>query len=256
MCKALLTTLCGVVKMDEILALMEKIIELFESADGVVATIGAAITAFTLAIEGIVSLIGVAGVIISAVVSFIVVFSVYLFRAIPIFALGRKVHCKQAWLVWIPFFQDIISTFVLFRISGKSEFQITKKNLSIKHGNFVLLGYAMFRCFGGTIVAILFALLNLIPGFGQVASLLSTLIYYFLVGIIDYVCLRDAIGRFKEDRKQNSSHSLIIVILDTFITFGWARTIYLMSMMKMKPLPEKPNFSYENGDFFYDQTKA
>jgi hypothetical protein len=79
-----------------------------------------------------------------------------------------------------------------------------------------------------------------VPAVGQAIGAVATLLYLLpaaAMGVIEFVYLRDAINVFKPDEKSNRTHALIITILDSLITFGWARVLYLFTMRKMHPLP-------------------
>lgn len=224
---------------NEIMEFLEQIVELFESADGVLAAIGVVILAVISLIELLISVFGIAIIIAALLISVVIAIVTYLFRAVPLYTLGRKAKCKYAWLIWIPFFQDIISVFLMSKISGKEEFELFNGKLRIKQNLLVMLGYVMIYFFGATMVTFLVAVLNVIPGIGQVASLIATILYYvpaFTLAVIEYTYLRDLLGVFKPNEKKNQIHAFVIVILDTLLTHGWAGIIYMITMMRLKPL--------------------
>lgn len=216
-----------------IIALLTAILTLISVVGTAIASIlGIASTAFTLIFTIIVLLTGVIGFVLN-----------YFGFAIPLFIVGRKVKCKFAWLAWVPVFQGLIGIFVMWKISGKEAFEFWKGKIRIKQGIVAVLGYVVVYFFGGAIVTFIVAVLNLIPGFGQLASLLAMLLYYlpaFILAVAEYVYMRDVIQLFKADEKKCRIHAFVVVVLDTLLTFGWARNFYLLSMARLKPLPEEP----------------
>ncbi|MBQ6947851.1 MAG: hypothetical protein IJN42_07365 [Clostridia bacterium] len=219
---------------------IEEIIELLQSADGTFESLAAIITGIAALFSSALSVAGLAILLITALVSLVISLVYYLGRAIPTYAIAKKMNCSLAWLVWIPVFQDVLCVFVLYRISGKEDFTLLDGKFSIKQGNLVMLGYTLLYFFGGTIVTIIIALLNTFPVVGQVAGLLTSLAYLVppvAMGIIEYVYLRDVLSLFKTDIKTVQTHSFIIAILDMLITAGFARSVYLFTLRKSTPVP-------------------
>ena len=177
-----------------------------------------------------------------AFVTVVILFVKYLLRAIPVYKIAKTAKCKIAWLVWIPFFQSMICTFVLSQVSKKERFELFNGKMTIKDNSLFMLIYALLKVFSGSIInVVLILLVNVIPGIGQVMSVVTAVITFLLkliTGTIEYVYLRDTIGVYKPDVKKNQSHAFIITVLDYTITMGWARVVYLFTMMKLKPLAE------------------
>jgi phage-related protein len=230
-----------------------EIIEMLENAQGLIEVITAVLAAIIglISVVGsaIASILGIASTaftviftVVVAVVAVLLLFLEYLGIAIPLFIIGRKVKCKFAWLAWVPVGQSLFAIFVMWKISGKEEFEFWNGKIRIRQGIFAVLGYVIISTLGSAIVTFIVAILNVIPGFGQIASLLATLLYYvpaILTAIMEYVYLRDVIRVFKADDKKCRNHAIIVVILDNLLTFGWARCFYLLSMARMKPLPRE-----------------
>jgi branched-subunit amino acid permease len=128
-------------------------------------------------------------------------------------------------------------------MSGKEEFEFYHGKLKIRQGNLVMLGYVLVHFFGGAIITTLISILSFVPVIGQVLAALSPILYLVPAAakaVVEYVYLRDVIDRFKPDVKKNQTHSFIVTILDTLLTFGWARSVYLITMLKMQPLEKAP----------------
>ena len=165
----------------------------------------------------------------------------YLALAIPLFVVARHAKSKFAWLAWIPIFQDLFAVLVMWKASGKESFELFKGKFRIKNSIWMMLTYVLFDFCGDTIVWILIVIVNMIPGLGQLAGLIIWLLGYlpkFVMAMITYVYMRDLLDVFKPDKKKNQVHAAVVVILDALLTFGWARTIYLVTMMRKKPLPK------------------
>ena len=234
-----------------------EIIEMLENAQGLIEVI----TAVLAAIIGLISVVGTAiasilGIastaftviftVVVAVVAVLMFFLEYLGIAIPLFIIGRKVKCKFAWLAWVPVGQSLFAIFVMWKISGKEEFEFWNGKIRIRQGILAVLGYVIVSVFGNGIVTILVGVLNIIPGLGQVASLLAMLLYWIpgiVLGIIEYVYMRDVIRVFKSDDKKCQVHAFVIAVLDRLLIGGWARSIYLITLMGKKPLPKEQEIS-------------
>lgn len=163
----------------------------------------------------------------------------YLLYAIPLYKVAKHANCKQAGLVWIPFFQPLLCTFVLSRVDGKGDFGFFNGKLKIKENLFIIFAYVLIHFFANGIILLVVLVINLIPAAGQVISLASLALFLIppiLKGIVEYVVLRDTIDVFKPDRKKNKAHAFVVTALDKTITGGWARVFYLMSLTRMRPL--------------------
>lgn len=230
-----------------------EIIEMLENSQGliqgIVGLLGAIVSLISILGTVIASVLGIASsaftliftiVVVLAVVIYWIVF--YFGSAIPLFVVGRRAKCKYAWLAWVPIFQDVFSIFVMWKISGKEPFEFWNGKICIKQSLLAVAAYPLIQFFGAFIVSFIVTILNVIPGFGQVASLLANLLYCipaFFLGVIEYVYLRDVIQVFRADEKKCRLHAFVVVILDNLLTLGWARNIYLISLMGKKPLPKE-----------------
>ena len=238
--------------MEEVSSILEQIIALLEGTEGAFASIGAVIAGIFMILElivsvvvaafGAISLVGsfvvaVVGIIVSAVV-FV---AVYLLNAIPLYNVAKHAGYKYAWLVWIPVFQFPICIFVLSRVSGKEEFEFWNGKIKIKQGLVVFMCYVLLYFMGDAIITTILLVLCAVPGVGYIFSgTVGLLMYYIpevIMGIVEYVYLRDTLDVFKADKKKNQVHAFVVTVLDCFVTFGWARVIYLVTVMRMKPIP-------------------
>ena len=191
-------------------------------------------------IVAIIDTIGFGIALIFSVISFLVAIVLLILQAIPLYTLAKRAGCKYAWLAWCPFFSATCCLFVLSKISGKEEFEFAYGRFHTKHNSLIILGYALMRHCGGAIITFLIGILNLIPGLGQILSLVASLLYLLpgvYMAIAEYVYLRDTLNVFKADQEKNRIHVFIVVVLDSLLTGGFASVVYLWSMIRLHPLP-------------------
>lgn len=184
------------------------------------------------------SSVGFVIVVASAIVSFLSFLAFYLLDAIPLTVIAKKAKCKGKWLAWIPLFQDMFCLYLLCRIPGKEDFQLGK--FRIKERNMSMLIYLLVHFFGGALITVLIGILNFFPVIGQILSAITMLLYFVptaICTIIEFVYLRDVLDMLKPDKKSNRIMAWVVSILDALITFGWAKRIYLITLMGKKPLP-------------------
>ncbi|MDO5123837.1 MAG: hypothetical protein Q4D44_04130 [Eubacteriales bacterium] len=187
---------------------------------------------------------GIAGIIllvalITAVISIIFSLVIYVVEAIPTYILARKAKRPLAWLAWIPFFGSYCRLFVLADIPGNKPFVALTDKITIKSRPLSFLAYVGIKLLGPSVITAFIALANLVPFIGQVVGTLSSVLYLVpavALAIMEYVYLKDVLDVFKEDKKANSTASLVVTLLDSFITFGFARVIYLYTLLKKEPI--------------------
>lgn len=236
----------------------------FSSAEGVLVALASVFTSSAVVITAIVTLLtfvvqtvgatgAFAATVIAAVIGAVLSLVLYVLSVIPYLSLGKKTGTKPRWLILLPFWHTQISSFVLYRISGKESFELFNGKLRIQQGLWMFLAYILLSVFKGLIITTMGGLVDLaiyaisliIPQIGVVLVPLSTLfgfipglVFLVVLGAFQYVYLRDAINAFKPDTKKNATHALVITVLDSVLTGGWATIIYLYSMMKLKPLSQ------------------
>lgn len=222
-------------------SIMDMFNEILLNTTGLTASFTAFIAIIISLIElliGIVgSSVGFIAVIGTTIVSCLTFLAFYLVDAIPLTVIAKKAKCKGKWLAWIPFFQDKFCLYLLSRIPGKQDFQLGK--FRFKERNMAILIYLLVTYFGGTLVNVLFAILNMIPAIGPVLGAFTLLLHFIpnaICAIIEFVYLRDVLDMLKPDKKSNRITAWAVSILDCFLTFGWAKRIYLITLMGKKPL--------------------
>ena len=197
------------------------------------------VSAFGMLFSVLTTGVGIVILIVSTIVSALAWLAFYLLRAIPTFAIGRKMRCGCAWLAWIPIFQKLFCLFVLCKSSGKSNFEFANGKIKLNERIYSFLIYLALYFFGYTLITLLIGLLNLIPGLGQILGAISTLLYLLpgvICAIIEYVYFRDVLHAFKPDQKSNVIHSIVVVLLDNLLAFDLARSFYLLTIMKRTPI--------------------
>lgn len=199
-----------------------------------------------LGIVGVVFAWGIVVSIFSFIATLVVTIVLYLLEAIPLFVLSRKAKRPSAWLVWVPFFPTYFRMYALCDIVGKKPLFLFSGKLVVENRALVFIAYLGILLFGNALVTVIMTFLNVIPGLGQIMSAMSTLLYllpWVATAILEYVFLRDALDLFSTKRQNNMLAAIIITVLDNVGTFGFARTLYLYTMLGKKPLfiPIKEN---------------
>lgn len=194
-----------------------------------------------LGIGGTILLVGLITSIITAVISFIFQFIIYVLEAFPVYKLARKTGRKCAWLAWIPVFGSYFRLYVLADIAGDKELVFFGK-FKLKNRPLSFWMYVGIDLFGSTLITAVIGILQVLPVIGQIIGALSTLLYLVppvAKAFIEYAYLRDVLNIFKEDKKANNTASIVVTALDALATFGFARVVYLYTILKHDPIPEK-----------------
>ena len=210
---------------DELIEILEDIYEIL-FIGGNIASLG---------ISGIVFLIGI----LSALFAFLLSVLVYVLEAIPVFRLGRKMGKWSAWLAWIPIFGSYFRTYALCDIPGNHPVHLLKDKLVIKSRAASFGIYLLILLGGNTIITLVITMIGVIPIIGQIIAPLSTLLYMLPAAVctyFEYIYLKDVLDIFKENKKSNIITSIVITLLDTFVTFGFARTVFLYTLWNRSPL--------------------
>ncbi len=227
---------------------IDELINLIGESGDAVDAVAAIITAITgIASVGIVGIMAVFAVI-AAVVSFIVGVVIWILEAIPVYTLSKKMGRKNAWLAWIPFFGDEFRLWVLSDMAGDKPFTIYKEKYTIKNRNTSFWIYIAIKFLGGAVIsAVVTAVSAIIPVIGTFSFVLM-LVPKFACGVMEYVYLRDVLNIFKENKKSNQTASFVVTLLDNIATLGFARIVYLYTLLKREPLPIKEIVIEENAE--------
>ena len=190
-----------------------------------------------LSVAGILLLVAV----IAAIASFLVSVVLYVLEAVPLYMLAKKTGRKYAWLAWVPVFGSYFRLYVLADIAGEKEVTFFNGKYTIQSRSMSFWIYVGIALFGSAAVSVLIGVLNFIPVVGQIAGSLVTVLYLLptvACGLIEYVYLRDVLDLFKKDRKANQTAAVVITVLDSVVTCGFARMICLYTLLKREPIPQ------------------
>lgn len=183
--------------------------------------------------------IGLVALIVGAIVAVLSSVLLYVATSLPHYRLAKKMGYKHAWLAWIPI--DLVRIYMLCNIVGPKTFSLFGDKFKTENRTLSFWAYLGVDVFGDVIVWLLFFILNLIPFIGQILSgftfLLNT-VPAVIQGLILYVYMRDILDIFQENKKTNNIIAIVIAVLDSLVTGGLARTIYLYALWNKNPLPQ------------------
>lgn len=233
--------------------MLPEILDGIGSVDSIFSSIAQILGFAASAISAVVGIVSVVGAVISAILAFVAFVVVHILKAIPIYSLAKKTNTKYAWLVWIPFFGTYFRTYILCTMAGDKEVKIFDGHLFrpeqipepfdrvlvLKDRSLSFWIYLAVDLLGKGAISIVVALLNFIPGIGQIMGLLVAVLYaipVIVTAVFDFIYLRDVLHIFNDNKKNNNIIAMIIVALDTFATAGLARTVYLFTLMKKQPI--------------------
>ena len=176
--------------------------------------------------------------IVSAIVSFVVSIILWILGAIPVYKLATKMNRKNAWLAWVPIFGSQFRLWVLSDIAGDKPFTVFNGKITVKSRSNSFWIYLAINYLGGAVVtAVVGVFSTIIPIMGSLSAVLM-LVPTVACAIMEYVYLRDVLDIFKEDKKSNQTTAIVVTALDSLVTFGFARIIYLYTLLKYQPLPQ------------------
>ncbi len=172
----------------------------------------------------------------------------YVLSSFPVYTLAKRNGYKYAWLAWSPIFHEYFLTFVLCEASGDKPFEPNLGKFRIENRKMSFLAFVLIKCFGGLVIGSIVTFLSfIIPGLGSLSSILA-LVPAAACALIEYVYLRDLLDVYKEDKKSNSTTALIISVIDFILVGDLARTCYLYTLIKKKPLPDSEQTDYFTSD--------
>ncbi len=189
-----------------------------------------------LGITGIILLISI----ITAVVGFIFAVVQYLLASFPVYKLAKKLGRKHAILAWIPVLPQYFRMYVIADMAGDKAVSVFNGKITLKNRFTSFWIYLCIAICGNTIVDVLSLFLNFIPGLGMLLSLATTILSLaptFITALFEYAYFRDMLNIFKADKKSNNTTAIVITVLDVFL-FGWAKVVYLYTMLKLEPITE------------------
>ena len=231
--------------MNDYITIIEEITDLIGESGNALDSLSAIITA----VAGLASL-GIAGFLIMAaiigiIVGLVVAVVTWVLEAIPIFLLAKKVGRDNAWFAWVPIFGAEFRLWVLSYIAGDKPFTVYKEKYTIKNRAYSFWLYVAIKYFGAAVISSVVGVVSaIIPLIGSVSAVLM-LLPAVACAIIEYVYLRDVLDIFKENKEANKKASFFITLLDSFVTLGFARIVYLFTLLKCSPLPSNDEIVIE-----------
>ena len=204
-------------------------------------------TAFVVLIELLISGVGLVAAVLTAVFTFLIAVAVYILHSVPVYKLAKKTKTPNAWLAWIPVYHILFRTFLLADMAGAKPFQLFKGKITIANRRNAFWIYLAVTLIGGAVAGMVSTVagtvLSVVPvlgtTFGYLIGYVLGLLPVAVCAFAEYVFLRDVLDIFKPDKSANNIAAIVITLLDNFITGGWAQTIWLYTLLKRKPLPQK-----------------
>jgi hypothetical protein len=227
--------------MQEIIEFLEIILDILSETSEITGDVnGISLGTFSTIFTTVMTIFLTVGLII-AVIGFVCWFAYYIFTAIPVYKLAKKLDCKYAWLAWVPIFNEYCRWYVLCSLAGNKPFDFSNGKIKFNERKFAFLTHVLVSFLGYSVISILIVILSFIPFLGQLASLVLSLGYFIppvICALLEYVFLRDVLNIFKQDKKSNDTTVLIIAIVDCITLTDIASTICLYTLLKLHPLPE------------------
>ncbi len=188
--------------------------------------------------------LGIAGVIlmisiITAAISLLVAIVVWVLEAIPLYKLAKKNGRKHAWLAWVPLFGNYFRMYVLADIPGDKPFSFGSRSLCSRNMAFWI--YVGIEIFGDALINIIVLIINFFFPVVGLLALVLPLLPWICTAIMEYIFLKDVIDMFKTDKKSNNVAAIVITVLDNIVTLGFARLIYLYTLLKYAPIKQNVN---------------
>ena len=203
----------------EIEEFLESIFSILNTTSAIFTILAPIFTAVFGFLGTLVSTVFGAVVFIAGVIAFVIGFIIsYLICAIPVYSLVKKCNRKSAWMAWIPIFGGLFRSYVLSDIAGDKEFSLFNGKMRFKNRQNVFWIYLCINLLGDTIITVLVSVLSFVP----LINVLSPVLF-FVPGVctsfIEFVYLRDVLDIFGEDKNKNRTVSIVITLLDYFLTF-------------------------------------
>lgn len=231
--------------MNDHITIIEEITDLIGESGNALDSFSAIITAVaglaSLGIAGFLIMVAIIGIIVGLVVAIVT----WVLEAIPIFLLAKKVGRDNAWLAWVPIFGAEFRLWVLSDIAVDKPFTVYKEKYTIKNRANSFWLYVTIKYFGAAVISSVVGVVSaIIPLIGSVSAVLM-LLPAVACAIIEYVYLRDVLDIFKENKEANKKATFFITLLDSFVTLGFARIVYLFTLLKCSPLPSNDEIVIE-----------
>ncbi len=212
--------------------------DIVESIESIFAFFGSAIALIAGIFEVGILAASLIIMLIGAIVAFVIGLLIYVVKAIPVFYLAKKNGRKLSWLAWIPVFHNYFVLYVLSDIAGEKEFSVFNGKFKQQNRTMVFWCYIAVAVCGNALISVIIGILSMIPG-GIILGSATSVLYLVpsaACAIVEFVYLRDVLSIYCSDEHKNAVTSIIITVLDCFVTYGFARTIYLYTLLKKQPI--------------------
>jgi len=191
-----------------------------------------------LGIAGAILMVTIIASIVTAVVSFLVTVILWILEAIPLYKLAKKTNRKRAWLAWVPILGNYFRMYVLTDIPGDKPFSIASRSINRNVAFWIYVGSDLF---GVALVNIVVAIINFFIPVVGLLSLAFNLIPFICAGFMEYIFLKDVIDTFNPNGKKYNVAAIVVTVLDNLVTLGFARLIYLYTLLKYNPVTPTVN---------------
>lgn len=214
---------------EEVAEALEDIAEIFYYGNGIAELSFAAI--FLIVMLGVLLFVG------------LLLLVQYILTAIPVYKLAKKLNIPNAGIAWIPFVSTYCHTYLLCSMSKEKDLILINNNekYKIKDRKQSFLYYVLIGVCGNIVISLFITVASFVPIVGTFVSVFGYFLYYIpaiALAVMNYAYLRDVINIFKPDRNANSTTAIIITVLDSFITIGFARAFYIFKLTKLEPISE------------------
>lgn len=229
--------------LEDLFNLLDEINRILSQAEFTMDSIMQVLLELAMLWEAIIVAVGIIGAVISSVISFVIGFFNYLVKAIPVYKLAKKKGRKKAWLAWVPVWSKYFRWYVMMDMPGNKPFEIFKGKISVQDRQIAYWVRVLIIVFGTKLVGAIGVVLGFIPYIGTLFGAISGILYLALeviCGMIRFVFLRDVLDLYSANKKQNRIAAIVIAVLDSLATLGFAETIWLYLIIKKDPLPEEP----------------
>ena len=180
--------------------------------------------------------IGLTLLIIGAIISAVVAIALYIFHAIPVYSMAKKLGMKYAWLAWVPICHDLCRLYLLSEMAGDKPCDPGIGNFKIANRRMSFLYYVLIKWLGAAVVGIVVSIASMIlPIVGSVSAILG-LLPAAACGVLEYVYLRDVLNLYKEDTKSNQTTAIVITAIEAVLGIDFVKSGYLYTLMKKEPL--------------------
>ena len=189
-----------------------------------------------------------------AIALFLFLVITHIVGAIPVYKIAKKNNVDHAWFAWVPVIGGILRSYLVCVMAGDKEFrffdgelffkkdnipELFDKTLVFKNRKISFLIYVAIGVLLNPIISVLVVGFYMFPVIGVVLGGLMSILYVvtpILTIAFDYVYFRDFLYLYKEDKKTVNMIALIVSILDGVVAFGFAKVIYLYTLMNKEPL--------------------